>query len=222
MRKILTILILTIFIFGCNKDNKPVNLELKSPLNTTTSSCNVELTWNETFEDTPFIIDIATDANFENVIITDTTASTVYKTNGNVQPNHKHYWRIYSGNQEAKDSFNVENTISDFIGTFQAICTWHNDGAYPFDSTWTTTVKIEINENGIPIMIDLNGNIQIKPATFSSNTNCFIFNYENIFPDRGYSLRDCELNLDDRTFEFYSNNGSSMISIFRKYTGSID
>lgn len=241
MKNLLTILMFSIFIWGCNDDipnnpnggNTVLTLDLISPLNATTGYCNIDFEWSASLDNIPFVLTISPNRNFLNhTVFRDTIVGTAFTLMQNLQPNKMYYWRVQADNISKMDSFMVQNVadLEDFTGTFPAIATYHHE-AYPNDSTWTTNVEIVFNSDGIPQMTEVGVNLIVKPDEHASyaNLDCDIFNYRKKIDWMNIPLNTLtyieevvRLDVVNRTFTFIKRIDSEHFDIYIDYTGSID
>jgi hypothetical protein len=228
MKNLLTILIFSIFIWSCNDDGGKLfsSINLESPLEITVDYCDVAFAWKARNIDGNFIIEIATDNNFENIVLTDSTTSKSYSTDGNLQPNQQYFWRIMADSESEIGSFTTtdESDLADFIGTFPATVHHYVPWGGPEDTTYTTTVQIDF-ENGIPQLISLYNNFLVEPEIFKHNKNCQQFFYGKIpnpIDPTVVVANNCTLDLQNRTFKFHRGHPSNHFYIYTEYTGSID
>lgn len=226
MRNILTILIFSLFIFGCNNDGGlfSSSIELLSPTNSIIEPCDITFEWNGKQIKGDCILEIATNENFENIVITEIVEGESYTLKTNLQPRQKYFWRISGDGITESASFEIEDKLTDFIGRFTVIGDFKTNQSGTTDRRWTTTVEIKIDENGYPTLIDLNENITIDLAQFMSVTHCPLFRYEEEYDVNEHTTitETCKLNTDRRTFEFTMNNNWRGLNRYYKYTGSID
>jgi hypothetical protein len=228
MKNLLTILMFSIFIWGCNDDGGKLfsSIDLESPLETTVDYCDASFVWEAQNIDGKFIIEIAKDNNFENIVWTDSTTSKSYSIDGNLEPNQQYYWRIMADSESEIGSFTTtdESDLADFVGTFPAIAHHYVPWGGPDDTTYAVTVQIKF-ENGIPQLISLNNNILVEPEIFKHNENCQQFFYGKIPNPTNPTIvvaNNCTLDLQNRMFKFYRGHPSNHFDIYTEYTGSID